>query len=376
MRGALTGLLAAAAAAGAAADAGAATAAGEPRRRVTPAAPLAHGSMTYAVPCADTYARAGLPAGGAGCMPTACARHLEDGFVTPREVDRLLAMLAPGFARSSATAGPTILDVNSGYLRDSATGVVNIYQRGRGKDAAPPVVFAADDLALYRSVFDRIRARIVDVFNLTTLFFTAPTFVTRIIGSPDWEPRDMHDEYFHPHVDMGSTPHYHYSGLLYLASHASVDGGDDGGEGAPGPRFSGGEFAFLTARNASPTVQSPDGGVGRDAESEEPEEEHVVLPRGGRLLLFSAGHENLHAVRRVVSGERLVFSMWFTCDEARHFSTFLDNQAHATAGRGGGGGGSDGGGDDRRRASRKRRPAAPSRRRDAGANRVEDGGEL
>jgi hypothetical protein len=364
--------------------------------RVTSAAPLpGSGSVTYAVPCGATYATAGLPAGGAGCVPTAagghtrgCLRHVEDAFVSPEEVARLLAMLAPGFARSHATAGPTILDVNSGFLRDSATGVVNIYQPGRGapgRAPAPAVTFAADDLALYRSVFDRILNRVRDLFNLTTLFFTAPTFVTRIIGAPDWQPTDAHDEYFHGHVDMANTPHYHYSGLLYLASHASVDGGEEEGggadEGVPGPRFHGGEFAFLAARNASSTPPAgaaaapPDAGAA-DAPAAE---EHVVLPRAGRLLAFSAGHENEHAVRRVASGTRFVFSMWFTCDPRREFATFLDNRAHATGGGGGGGGGGgDSEGDERQRASRKkkRRPAAPSRRRDAGANRIDGAGEL
>jgi hypothetical protein len=28
-----------------------------------------------------------------------------------------------------------------------------------------------------------------------------------------------HDEYWHPHVDRNNTPHYHYSGLLYMSTY-------------------------------------------------------------------------------------------------------------------------------------------------------------
>jgi hypothetical protein len=60
-------------------------------------------------------------------------------------------------------------------------------------------------------------------FNISEglLYFTAPTFITRLDGRPDWKPSGMHDEYWHVHADTASTPHYHYSGLLYLSSFAS-----------------------------------------------------------------------------------------------------------------------------------------------------------
>lgn len=36
-----------------------------------------------------------------------------------------------------------------------------------------------------------------------------------------------HDEYWHPHVDRNNTPHYHYSGLLYMSTYKEdFDGGD------------------------------------------------------------------------------------------------------------------------------------------------------
>jgi hypothetical protein len=114
-----------------------------------------------------------------------------------------------------------------------------------------------------------------------------------------------------------------------------------------------------------------------------------VLPRAGRLLIFTSGPESPHQVRRVGNGSRVTFSMWFTCDREREFATFLDGRAHlhfAKAGRGGSGmsgsgdGGSGGGqqagvddeagaadddgssGQSGSTGSKKRRKATPSRR--------------
>lgn len=103
------------------------------------------------------------------------------------------------------------------------------------------------------------------------------------------------------HVDRNNTPHYDYSGLLYLN-----DYGDD---------FEGGQFYFY---------------------DEEPEEGHevpsdtlhMVHPRAGRMLAFTSGTENTHRVSLVTSGTRYVIAMWFTCDKRREFSAFLDGRPH------------------------------------------------
>ena len=46
-------------------------------------------------------------------------------------------------------------------------------------------------------------------------------------------------------------------------------------------------------------------------------------------MTFSSGMENLHQVQRVETGRRLTMSMWFTCDSAREFTTFLDGKVHS-----------------------------------------------
>jgi len=55
-----------------------------------------------------------------------------------------------------------------------------------------------------------------------------------------------------------------------------------------------------------------------------------VLPRKGRFITFTSGRENLHKVAKVKTGTRFTLSMWFTCNEERQFSTFLDGEAHAS----------------------------------------------
>lgn len=140
-------------------------------------------------------------------------------------------------------------------------------------------------------------------------------------------------------VDKNNTEHYDYSGLLYLST--------GGGEGED---FSGGVFDFNDSPSAqalAPTHASYDGaaeaayyaGDAADTASlatSHPGSQHAsdvtyVVPRRGRLITFTSGAENLHRVARVTQGERLVLSLWFTCDPAFEFKAFLDGNPHEQA---------------------------------------------
>lgn len=46
-------------------------------------------------------------------------------------------------------------------------------------------------------------------------------------------------------------------------------------------------------------------------------------------VVQTSGRENPHQVERVTNGTRFVMSMWFTCDQSRHFETFLDGKVHS-----------------------------------------------
>ena len=88
------------------------------------------------------------------------------------------------------------MDINSGYVLEG-TNLVNLYRpsaaSGDGSDA---VSFTAAEYDLYRTTIERIRDRIKLEFELDELYITAPTFITRIIGSASWRPSNPHDEYW------------------------------------------------------------------------------------------------------------------------------------------------------------------------------------
>eukprot|EP01049_Picozoa_sp_SAG25_P017087 SAG25_NODE_4243_length_857_cov_1.383905_2_plen_68_part_01 len=52
-----------------------------------------------------------------------------------------------------------------------------------GFDPDAPPVFTQAQLALYKDAMGRIRKRVAQEFGLTRLYFTAPTFITRLVGN-------------------------------------------------------------------------------------------------------------------------------------------------------------------------------------------------
>ena len=87
--------------------------------------------------------------------------------------------------------------------------------------------------------------------------------------------------YTNPHCDKANRVAYDYSSILYLNS-SEVD-------------FGGGAFVFLDDEKQPLSdfddSESPGGDVSR----------HVVLPRMGRLVMFSSGVENVHHVEPVTA---------------------------------------------------------------------------
>ncbi|RLN65451.1 hypothetical protein BBP00_00002848 [Phytophthora kernoviae] len=222
-----------------------------------------------------------------------CGRAMKDNFITPEQVDQLREIAESGMANRSKLGGPTIMDINTGFVRDS-DGLVNIYQPERNfpnENKAGVARFTKKQFDLYRRVVKKIRRALMEEFDLEELYFSAPTFITRLVGNESWTPEEVHDEYWHPHVDKDNTKHYDYSGLLYLADFDE--------------EFAGGLFSFIDEGS-----------------------EFVVEPARGRLMMFTAGKENLHVVRKVETGTRYVLSLWFSCDERKEFENFLDGEMH------------------------------------------------
>eukprot|EP00947_MAST-08B_sp_MAST-8B-sp1_P000045 g45.t1 len=206
--------------------------------------------------------------------------------------------------------GPTILDVNTGYVLASGQHQpMSIYRKGQ--------LYSKAEYALYRDVTRRLKRLVEETFGLSTAtFFTAPTFITREVGDAKWSPSTMHDEYWHAHVDKNNTAHYDFSGLVYLSTQ-----GED---------FTGGLLHFYppSSLDCTPFMDPVNPGPCKVVGPHSLE----VAPRKGRAIVFGSGQENPHRVTKVASGTRYVLSFWFTCDERREMKAFLDGKMHRTYG--------------------------------------------
>jgi hypothetical protein len=145
------------------------------------------------------------------CIATECGRRVVDGLFSKEEVDQLLAIANKGMSYRKDLGGPTILDINTGYVRDSA-GLDNLFMKEND-------IYTAEEFAHYGKIINRLKNAVMESFKLENLHFTSPTFITRINSDIKWSPKGIHDEYWHPHVDMNNTEHYQYSGLLYLSTY-------------------------------------------------------------------------------------------------------------------------------------------------------------
>ncbi|KAJ1459721.1 hypothetical protein M885DRAFT_478971 [Pelagophyceae sp. CCMP2097] len=219
--------------------------------------------------------------------PAGCDRATVSDFASAAEVASLRSIAEKGMAAAGADSnfgGPTIFDINSGFVMAPGARLSNVHE-------TRPGLFSSEDYALYKQVINRLKVLVESTFDTAKpLYFTAPTFITRLSGeNSSWAPESPHDEYWQAHVDRDNTEHYEYSGLLYL-SDASTD-------------FEGGMLEFF-----DPHLE--------------------IEPSKGRVVLFASSEENRHKVHRVTAGKRFVLSFWFTCDKDFEFADFLDGQAH------------------------------------------------
>lgn len=206
-----------------------------------------------------------------GCVPEKCGRVVTDKLVTSTESDVLLRLVTNGMSLGGSDGGATILDLHSGALSKGSK-FVNIYALEEKEK-----IFNAADFAIYKVVKTKIQHAIAHNFGVDVdkIYLTKPTFFSRITEAP---ATTIHDEYWHPHVDKETYEHFHYTSLLYLN-----DFGRD---------FEGGRFLFIDKNNVNSTIE----------------------PRKGRILMFTSGKENLHAVEKVKSGTRYALTVSFTCN--------------------------------------------------------------
>lgn len=85
---------------------------------------------------------------------------------------------------------------------------------------------------------------------------------------------------------------FHYTSLVYLNDY--------------GKDFKGGRFYFMQDLKSST-------------------KNTTVEPRAGRILMFTSGSENPHAVERVLEGTRFAITVSFTCDTKLAIDDSLQN---------------------------------------------------
>lgn len=109
----------------------------------------------WPVPCSDHYTFDDVIE--PGCTPQeggSCGRMVLDDFLSKGEVATLVSIAERGMAMApqhgAAKGGPTIMDVNSGWVLGSGqTQPVSIYRNGP--------LFSAEDYGLYRRVIERLK---------------------------------------------------------------------------------------------------------------------------------------------------------------------------------------------------------------------------
>eukprot|EP00968_Pinguiococcus_pyrenoidosus_P002879 scaffold164_cov340-Pinguiococcus_pyrenoidosus.AAC.10 len=151
-----------------------------------------------------THCFAETPQASHGCYPSQecgpkCGRALIDDFITSEEAERLRDLADRALSRRGRVGGPAIVDLLSGFIRDS-NGLGRINDGLQDLDS-----IESHEYGFYRGIIERIRLTVIKIFDLEELFFTAPTFITRITASEQWEPQGPHDQYWHPHVDQMNT---------------------------------------------------------------------------------------------------------------------------------------------------------------------------
>jgi hypothetical protein len=75
-----------------------------------------------------------------------CGRVVRDHFVTPQEVEQLRQIAEIGMTNRSKLGGPTIMDINTGFVKDG-NGLVNIYKQNSKHN---PSIFTHEQFDLYR----------------------------------------------------------------------------------------------------------------------------------------------------------------------------------------------------------------------------------
>ena len=229
------------------------------------------------------------PPGASRPRPGMASRHVIDDAFDPRDLSVLVAAARTSMnalrARSGEASAVALGRGSEGILGLDAHVAMRRTIRAmtetasRAVHGALPAVPARDDRTEEGAHSEDDDAPTLRPAGaLFTHIVPGETSVTSVTSVTPSTPIDTHG-YWSPHVDKANVPEYDVSAVLYLSDGDGVD-------------FAGGELNFMDAKGGWKTV----------------------TPRRNRLVVFSSGEENVHAVGVVSSGERTTLNLWLTRD--------------------------------------------------------------
>ena len=227
------------------------------------------------------------PPGASQPRPGMASRHVIDDAFDPRDLSVLVAAAktsmnalrssdgeASAAALGRASEGMLGLDAHVAMRRTLRAMTETARRAVHGVHPVVPGVPAEGDRTEGAHSGDDAPT-LRPVGAIFTHIVPGETSVTSVAQST---PIDAHG-YWSPHVDKANVPEYDVSAVLYLSDGDGVD-------------FAGGALHFMDASGGWKTV----------------------TPRRNRLVVFSSGEENVHAVGLVTSGERTTLNLWLTRD--------------------------------------------------------------
>jgi len=211
-----------------------------------------------------------------------CARFVLDDAV-PFEYVQELKNLVEWLVLESWGAGagpPSVIDLHAETISYKEQ-FVNLTALMEFKQLS----FTKSQILAYQAVRQALRQQLSQLFGVPIDGLQHDmTFFSHINASKT--AKNIHDEYWHTHIDTDQYGTFAYTTLLYLNTQ--------------GQEFNGGEFIFEDTQ---------------DGDSLQPGA--AVEPRFGRMVAFTSDSENPHKVLPVEQGVRMTLTAAFTCSKEK-----------------------------------------------------------
>jgi len=200
-----------------------------------------------------------------------CGRWVFDHMFTSEVMESMEDMVEQILARAQGggTGGPSVVDLHTRVVSYKDTFIDLDVVLGHYKWN-----ITETHREHYKHIRRTIKNKILELSKLPEeRMYYDKGFFSHINGSQP--AANVHDEYWHEHIDTDQYGTFTYTSLLYF--------------GEKGSSFDGGDLVFK------------DG--------------HTIKPERGRLVIFSSGQENPHWATKFSSGIRVAMVSALTCNE-------------------------------------------------------------